>query len=303
MLDLRRLRLLRELRERGTIAAVADAFSYTPSAVSQQLGALEREAGVPLLERVGRGVRLTDAGRSLADHTDGVLARLEHAEAELAAASGSHRARVRVSAFQTAARSLVAPIMRPLAERHPGLRIELEEAEAEDALAPLRAGDLDVVVAEEYEDAPRPRDHALERIELGTDRILLALPEGHPLAAERKPLRLSRLAGETWIATRSDTRFGDHVLSACRSAGFEPDIRHRANDVTLIAELVADGHGVALLPALGRPEQQPGIAIRPLAAARPDRRIFASVRRGSAARPAFAATIAGLRERSAALGL
>ena len=303
MLDLRRLRLLRELRERGTIAAVADAFSYTPSAVSQQLAALEREAGVGLTERVGRGVRLTDAGRALADHTDGVLARLERAEAELAAATGTVRGLVRVSAFQTAARSLVAPIMRPLADHHPGLRIELLEAEAEDALAPLRAGDLDVAVAEEYEQAPRPRDLALERIELGTDRILLALPRGHPLAAGDRPVRLSRLAGETWIATREQTRFGDLVLSACRAAGFEPDIRHRANDVALLAELVADGHGVALLPALGRPETNPGVAVRPLAGVRIDRSIFAAVRRGSAERPAFAAALAALRTRAAELGL
>jgi DNA-binding transcriptional LysR family regulator len=303
MLDLRRLRLLRELRERGTVAAVADAFSYTPSAVSQQLTALEREAGVPLTERVGRGVRLTDAGRALADHTDGVLARLERAEAELETATGLVRGRVRVSAFQTAARSLLAPIMRPLADRHPGLRVELEEAEAEDALAPLRAGDLDIAVAEEYEQAPRPRDLALERIDLGTDRILLALPADHPLAAQDRPIRLARLAGETWIATREDTRFSDLVLSACRVAGFEPDIRHRANDVALLAELVADGHGVALLPALGRPELQPGIAIRPLAGTRIDRSIFAAVRRGSAERPGFAATLSALQARASELGL
>jgi DNA-binding transcriptional LysR family regulator len=303
MLDLRRLRLLRELRERGTVAAVADAFSYTPSAVSQQLAALEREAGVPLTERVGRGVRLTDAGRSLADHTDGVLARLERAEAELAASAGAVRGRVRVSAFQTAARSLVAPVMRPLADRHPGLRVELEEAEAEDALAPLRAGDLDIAVAEEYEQAPRPRHLGIDRIDLGTDRILIVLPAAHPLAIEDRPIRLSRLAGETWLATRPDTRFGDLLLNACRAAGFEPDVRHRANDVTLLTELVAHEHGVALLPSLGRPETHTGVAVRPLAGARIDRRIFAAVRRGSAARPAFAATLAALRERSAELGL
>jgi DNA-binding transcriptional LysR family regulator len=304
MLDLRRLRLLRELRDRGTVAAVADAFNYTPSAVSQQLAALEREAGVALTERIGRGLRLTDAGRSLADHTDGVLARLEHAEAELAAAaSGAVRGRVRVAAFQTAARSLVAPVMRPLADRHPGLRVELDEMEAEDALAPLRSGEIDIAVAEEYEQAPRARHLGVERIDLGTDRIVLALPKAHRLSQDRKPVRLSRLAGEYWCGTREHTRFGDLLVNACRAAGFEPDIRHRANDVALLTELVAAGHGVALLPALGRPELHPGVAILPLAGTRIDRRIFAAVRRGSVDRPTFAATLAALQDRAAALGL
>src|SRR4051794_7880784 len=148
MLDLRRLRLLRELRERGTIAAVADALAYTPSAVSQQLTQLEREAGVPLLERVGRGVRLTDAAHRRAEHTDSILARLERAEGELAAATGAVHGRVRVAAFQPAARSLVAPVMRPLADRHVGLRVELLEQEAEEGLPQLCSGDVDVVVAE-----------------------------------------------------------------------------------------------------------------------------------------------------------
>src|SRR5215212_3797955 len=152
MLDLRRLRLLRELRERGTIAAVADALTYTPSAVSQQLAQLEREAGVPLLERVGRGVRLTDAALGLVEHTEAVLARLEQAEAELAADSGEVQGVVRVGAFQTAARALVAPILRPLADAYPRLRCEMLEMEAEEALTQLRAGDLDIVIAEEYRD-------------------------------------------------------------------------------------------------------------------------------------------------------
>lgn len=304
MLDLRRLRLLRELRERGTVAAVADAFNYTPSAISQQLAALEREAGVALTERIGRGVRLTDAGRTLADHTDGVLARLERAEAELAAAaSGAVRGRVRVSAFQTAARSLVAPIMRPLTDRHPGLRVELDEMEAEDALAPLRTGDIDIAIAEEYEQAPRERHLGIERVDLGTDRILIGLPKEHRLAQDRRPVRLSRLAGEFWCGTRENTRFSDLLFNACRAAGFEPDVRHNANDVALLTELVADGHGVALLPSLGRPELNPGVAIRPLAGARIDRRIFAAVRRGSAARPTFAATLEALQARAAELGL
>jgi DNA-binding transcriptional LysR family regulator len=303
MLDVRRLRLLRELRDRGTVAAVADAFTYTPSAVSQQLAALEREAGVPLTEKVGRVLRLTDAGRTLADHADDVLARLERAEAELAAASGAVRGHVRVAAFQTAARSLVVPVMRPLADRHAGLRVELDEMEAEDALAPLRAGDLDIAVAEEYEQAPRQRHPGIERVDIGTDRIVLALPKDHPLAADGKPVRLARLAGEFWCGTREGTRFADLLVRACRAAGFEPDVRHRANDVALLAELAADGHGVALVPALGRPELNPGVAIRTIAGARIDRRIFAAIRRGSAARPAVEATLDALRARAAELGL
>src|SRR4051794_38347410 len=261
MLELRRLRLLRELRERGTIAAVADALNYTPSAVSQQLTALEREAGVPLLERVGRSVQLTDAARTLTEHTDDVLAQLERAEADLAAAAGSLRGRLRITAFQTAARSLVAPVMRTLGDRHPGLRCELSELEAEDALPRLRAGDTDLVIAEEYAAAPRPRNPGIERIELGRDPIVLVVPRDHPVAESAGPVRLRRLAGERWISTREDTLFADLHLTACRAAGFEPDIRHRANDVALMTALVADGHGVTLVPALGQPESHPGVVV------------------------------------------
>jgi DNA-binding transcriptional LysR family regulator len=302
VIDLRRLRLLRELRERGTIAAVADAFSYTPSAVSQQLTALEREAGVPLLERVGRGVKLTDAGHRLAEHTDAVLERLERAEAELAAIDEVH-GRVRVAAFQTAARSLVAPVLRPLSDRHDGLRVELLEMEAEEAMPLLRAGDVDIVVAEEYRAAPRPHERALERVDLGRDRILLALPRDHPEAEGDRPVPLRRLSGDVWCATREGTMFAALLLSACRSGGFEPDVRHRANDVALLVQMAADGHGVTLVPALGQPASHPGVAIRPVAGSPLERRLYAAVRRGTAQRPALVSTLDALRERAAAIGL
>ena len=303
MIDLRRLRLLRELRERGTIAAVAEALAYTPSAVSQQLAALEREAGVPLLERVGRGVRLTDAAHVLTDAADEVLARLGQAEAELAAASGAVHGRVRVTAFQTAARSLVAPVLRPLGDAHPGLRVELREMEAEEALPLLRAGDVDVVVAEEYREAPRPHERMLERIDLGRDRVVLALPRDHPEAVGERPVPLRRLAGEAWCATRDGTMFAALLLRACRAAGFEPDVHHRANDVGLLVQLAADGRGVTLVPALGQPEAHPNVAIRPVAGAGLERRLFAAVRRGGSARPAVATTLDALQARAAAIGL
>ena len=304
MLDVRRLRLLRELRERGTLAAVADELAYTPSAVSQQLAQLEREAGVPLLERVGRRVRLTDAGLMLADHTDAILARLEQAEAQLEEYAGGIRGIVRVAAFQTAARGLVGPVLDPLAERHPDLRMELLEMEAEEALVMLRTGDVDIVVAEEYREAPRPRDPALDRLKLATDRLLLALPADHPAAASGEPISLRTLAGEPWCSTRDGTLYAAVVLRVCRErGGFDPDIRHRANDVQLLIRMAATGHAISLVPALGEPQSDPGVAVRAVAGGRLERQIFAAVRRGSLARPSIASVLEALGERAVQLGL
>ena len=304
MLDLRRLVLLRELRARGTISAVAEELNYTPSAVSQQLAQLQREAGVTLLERVGRGVRLTDAGRVLVDHTEAILARLEQAEADLAAAAGEVRGRVRIAAFQTAARALVGPVITALGEQHPHLRAELLETEAEEALPALRTGIVDVVIAEEYEHAPRRRDRALERHDIALDRLLLAIHPGHPLAAAGGPIDLRALAGERWAITRAGTAFADMVVRTCRIAGgFEPDVRHRANDVRIFLELAQSNLAVALIPAMGRYPVLPGVELRPLAGLELARHIFAAVRRGSASRPAIAAALDALRARSAELGL
>src|ERR687891_2319708 len=173
LLDLRKLRLLRELADRGTIAAVAEALAYTPSAVSQQLSALEREAGVPLLEKAGRRLRLTDAGVALAEHATALLARAEQAEAELERVQGEVRGTVRIAAFQTAALAFLPDLLRRVADRHPGLRIEYVEDDAEHALPALALGEVDLVVAEEYEHAPRPHHPGLVREPLREDRILV----------------------------------------------------------------------------------------------------------------------------------
>ena len=193
MLDVRRLRLLRELAARGTVTAVAEALAYTPSAVSQQLAALERDAGVPLLERVGRRVRLTDAGRRLVEHADAVIARLEEAEADLAATQGAVAGRMRIAWFQTAAHALVLPALGVLHRRHPDLRAELLQADAEHALPELRLGDVDLVVAEEYDHAPRARDPALDYDELCSDLLVVSVPAGHP-AAGMDEIALAALA-------------------------------------------------------------------------------------------------------------
>jgi DNA-binding transcriptional LysR family regulator len=306
MLDVRRLRLLRELHERGTVTAVAEAMAYTPSAVSQQLATLEREAGVPLVERQGRRLRLTDAGRGLVEHAAAVIARLELAESELAAAAGGEVAgRVRLAAFQTAASGLVLPLLGALRERHPKLRVELIEMEAEEALELLRRGEVDLVVAEEYDFAPRPRDPRLVLRGVCRDPLVIVLPEDHPLAAaDPDTVPIAALAGEAWATPRSGTAFDDSMVRACRViGGFEPDRRHRSNDLAVLEQLVAAGEAVALLPSLGRPGRIPGVAVRRPAEAYLDRSIFLAVRRGSAGRATLEAVADALREQARAIGL
>src|SRR3954469_18786787 len=182
MLDLRRLRLLRELHERGTIAAVADALQFTPSAVSQQLALLEREAGVALLERAGRGVRLTDPALVLVEHAGALLERVALAEADLAAATGTITGRGRIAGFQSVALRLALPAMQALAREAPRLRCELVEAEPEQALPALALGDVDLVLGDEWSHQPWRLPPGLEREELLRDPVFVVLPARHPVA-------------------------------------------------------------------------------------------------------------------------
>jgi DNA-binding transcriptional LysR family regulator len=292
VLNLARIRLLVELDRLGTVAAVADALDYTPSAVSQQLAQLERETGPrPLLEKVGRRLRLTDAGQLLAAHGRDLIAHAEAAEAELSALSGL-AGTLRIAAFETAARELVMPAIGELAERHPELTCELLDLEAEEALPLLSAAELDVVIAEEYEHAPRPRLPGIDRRELLDDALLVALHPKHPLAKRATAVRIAELADEPWAAPRHRTAYADMLLRACRSeGGFEPDFRHRVNDMQTILALVAAGLAVALVPELGHPERHGGVVVRALAGRGLSRSVFASVRTGAAERPAVRALL------------
>src|SRR3954466_15610866 len=199
MLDLRRLRLLHELHERGTIAAVADALQFTPSEASQQLAVLERETGVRLLERAGRGVRLTDSALALVDHDDALLERAALAEADLAAAAGTVTGRGRIAALQSVALNLALPAMQALARDAPRLRCELVEAEPEHALPALALGDVDLVLGDEWQHQPRQLPVSLQRHELLQDPVHLVLPARHPAARRhRAAVPLAELAGEAW---------------------------------------------------------------------------------------------------------
>ena len=299
MLHAGRLRLLVELEQRGTVTAVAAALDYTPSAISQQLTRLEAETGRQLLERVGRGVLLTDAGRLLAANGREVLERLEAAETALEQADAIS-GRLRVGAFQTAAQGLVVPAFVALSQRHPQLACELHDHEAETALPLLHSGRLDLVVAEEYEHAPRPRDAGLERHELGFDELVVALPSEHPLARQGGPVALTELAHERWATPWEGTAYAAMILRACRGAGFEPDVRHRVTDLHTLLDLARGGLAVTLVPVLGGAEDGGGLALRPLPGGGLRRSIFGAVRRSTAARPAVEALLGELRARTAA---
>ena len=303
MLDLRRLRLLRELAERGTIASVADALQYTPSAVSQQLAMLERETGVTLTERAGRGVRLTDAARVLVEHADALLERAAMAESDLAAAAGTVSGRGRIAAFQSVAFRIALPAIQALARDAPRLRCELVEAEPEGALPALALGDVDLVLGDEWPNHPWSLAATLRRELLLEDPVRLILPARHP-AARRHPeaVPLAELADEPWSSGHQGMGWEEMTLRTCRElGGFEPDIRHRTNDANLSLEVVAHGMGVTLLPDLVVAGRRPGIAVRSVAEAPLSRTIFAVTRTTDDARPSTRALLAAMREATAAL--
>jgi DNA-binding transcriptional LysR family regulator len=303
MLDLRRLRLLRELKERGTIAAVADALQFTPSAVSQQLAMLEREVGVRLLERAGRGVRLTDPALVLVDHADALLERAALAEADLAAAAGTVSGRARIAGFQSVALRLALPAMEALGRAAPRLRCELIEAEPEEALPALALGDVDLVLGDEWQHQPWRLPGSLERHELLRDPVRLVLPAGHA-AARRHPdtVPLAELAGAVWTTGHAAMGWEEMTQRTCRErGGFEPDIRHRTNDATVSLALVAGGLAVTMLPELALPRRDRKVALRSIAGGPLERAIFAVTRATDASRPSTRAVLDAVQEAAAAL--
>ena len=304
MLDLRRLRLLHELHARGTIAAVADALQFTPSAVSQQLAVLEREAGLALLERAGRGVRLTDAAIVLVGHAEALLGRAELAEAELAGATGSVAGRGRIASFQSVALHIAIPAIQALAKEAPDLRCELVEAEPEHALPALALGDVDLVLADEWQHQPHSRPSGVDRQDLYRDPVHLVLPEDHPAARRHHhAVPLAELSGEAWTTGHRDTGWEAMIDRTCRElGGFDPDIRHRTNDSVTSLAVVAHGQAVTLLPHLVASHTHPGVAVRSIDEGSVHRTIFAATRTADAKRPSVQALVGAVRTAGANLG-
>lgn len=245
MLDMHRLRLLRELSLRGTVQAVAAALGYSPSAVSQQLSKLQREVGAPLLERDGRRVRLTPQARILVDHTEAVLARLEQAEAEVAASTRQVAGRLHVATFQSVGLALIPAVLALLEVRHPGLQVEVSVQEPVQAIPGLLSRDFDVVFDEEYPGGPRPPDDRLERQLLLREKLLLVVPRSWG-----SPHDLDELMRRPWVTEPPGTAAHDWIMAYCWHLGFEPEVRFSFNDVPLRLRFVETSHAVAPLPDL-----------------------------------------------------
>ncbi|WP_138999081.1 LysR family transcriptional regulator [Rhodococcus zopfii] len=288
MLDLRKLRLLRELAHRGTIAAVAAALSYTPSAVSQQLSALEREAGRPLLVRTGRRVRLTAAGTVLVEHTEVILADLERAVAALAASETGLTGSVRLGAFPTALRAIVLPALIELGRTEPGLEPTVTEVDPADVPDLLRGDHLDIALVHEYDNVPSTMGAGIELEPLLNEAVYLA---SQTAPGEPADTAISSHATSRWIVGNPGTLCHTMAVRSCLNHGFEPQVAHHVDDFATVLRLVSAGAGVALVPQLGLIAVPEGVVLTALPIGRRTRIAY---RAGSRSHPLLAAVSAEL---------
>ena len=295
MLDVKRLRVLREISARGSFSAAAEALAYTQSAVSQQIAALEREAGTVLVDRNARGVRMTEAGRALVRHADVILARLADAEAELEAIAGIRGGRLRLVSFPSAGATIAPRAIARFRERFPGVEVTLEPREPHEGLDCVKSGECDIALTVEAGFEPID-DKAITRHHLLDDPLYVLLPAGHR-AANKARLRLTDMAQDAWImGATCACPDGLILLRACQAAGFEPRVAFQSDDYTAIQGFVAAGVGVCLIPDLALVAVRDDVVIRPLHGRPPSRHILAATLAGGYLSPAAAAMLEILAE-------
>ena len=257
---------------------------------------------MPLFERVGRNLRLTAAAQQLVHHADVILAHVEEAEADLQATADLITGTVRVAAIQSAGLYLLAPALRRLAHEHPALRVEVTDAEPETSMPSLALGSLDMVLADQYPFLPRAPDPRLDLEPLHEEHFHIVLPRRAPAGGRRAPVPIAALKDEPWAIGKDDTAYAELTIRACRTfGGFEPDVRHRSNDLLMLLALVSNGQAVTLLPDLVRADREPSVVTRDVADAPLTRTVFGAIRHGSARRPALNALRAALRDTAAGL--
>ncbi|MFD9013344.1 LysR family transcriptional regulator [Streptomyces sp. NPDC059552] len=290
MLDVKRMVILRDLAEHSRVTAVADLHGVTPSAVSQQLRALEAEAGAALVEKDGRGLRLTPAGAALAAACEPVLAALERAEGAVRALDTEPIGDLAVGCAPSALATVAAPLVAELAVRHPRLRPRIVQADPEEALPLLRGRRLDLAVTYAYPLLGAPPAAGTTAVPLFADPLCLALPRALLPAYEREGL--AALGACAWVAAPAPSSCREMLLHACRNAGFTPRIAHECGDLRSGLWLVATGQAVSILPKLLCDAPPPGVAVRELPG--PGRTLDALVRAGTETQPAVAAALAAL---------
>ncbi|MGW0468786.1 LysR substrate-binding domain-containing protein [Streptomyces sp. NPDC003027] len=295
MIEARRLHILRAVADHRTVTAAAAALYLTPSAVSQQLAALEQETGHRLVERSARGARLTPAGEILLNHANAVLAQLERAESELAAYGSGEAGTVTVAAFATGIGLVVAPAITGLARTSPGIRVRVRDAEGDESLLMVLDRQVDVAVAVEYRGAPGADDARLTRVPLYAEPFDAVLPVGHRLADDER-VALADLAKDAWIGQSTGNPCHDVTVLACEYAGFEPRLEHSSDDFRAVVALASAAAGVALVPRSAlRGMELDAVVVRPVDGVAPTRRVFAAVRRGAEEHPLISPVLAALR--------
>jgi DNA-binding transcriptional LysR family regulator len=277
MLDVKRLKILREVAEAGSFSGAADSLHLTQSAVSQQIASLERETGTTLIDRNRGNLRLTDPGNALVGHADAVIARLQEAERELDEIAGIRSGRVRMVSFPTAGATVVIKTVASFRRKHPGVEIHLTEAEPEVSIPQLRSGEHDLALVYDYDYMPLPEDRDVEAHLVLEERMQLALPKDHPLAGQEK-VRLTDLSEESWIVGTDSSSCRDNAIMACRRAGFEPQIGFESDDYQVIQALVSAGMGVSLVPELLLTGRQAGVVVLNIVPDAPVRRVWALTR-------------------------
>jgi DNA-binding transcriptional LysR family regulator len=268
MLGVWRLQLLREVHRRGSIRAAAEAVNITPSAISQQLAILEQEAGVELLEKSGRQVRLTEAALRLVRHTDAITGAIATAEADVASLRNTVAGTLRVAAFPTAARAVMPPVMTALSRLHPELRVTLRDLEADESLTALQMDEIDIAIVDDYGDGSRVPVQGLDVCEFMRDPIYLAATgsaaQGRPAGGPPRPARLDEFRHAFWIMDTDNSHLSQVTRRACRAAGFEPHIRSSCRDFSVIIALVEAGLGVGVLPGLALLDRPVRAEVRPI---------------------------------------
>jgi DNA-binding transcriptional LysR family regulator len=288
MLNVQRLRILREVVAQGSFSAAGEALSYTQSAVSQAVATLETEVGTALLERDRQGVRPTEAGAALIGHADGILARLDTAEADVAAIAGGRGGKLRIASFPTAGATLMPLAVARFSEAYPEVELSLAEGEPDEIGPRLRAGEFDLALLFEFHGVSEKLGSRVHRTELFEDPMHLALPEGHRLA-EKPVVILEDLREEPWVQTSSASPCARHVVRSCHAAGFEPSVLFESDDYLTVMGLVAAGVGVALIPQLALAGARDDVTVRALHPQSPVRTIIAATGTGAAETPATTA--------------